>query len=198
MSTEGSTGATPASFSAHANNRSYTAAILASQERSMESYGLLLECNFDYANPNGIGLIEEKINTMLSELSKDKDGFFLMYEEAHIDKHSHNNLMDNTFKALVRFNQAIGVFMEYAFYNPDTFILITADHETGDLFPNEQGVLEYHSEEHTGRNVPIFAYGEGSELFNGQTIENIQIPQTIASFMGVYDFGDQRNVSYLK
>ena len=198
MSTEGSTGATPASFSAHANNRSYTAAILASQEISMESYGLLLECNFDYANPNGIGLIEEKINTMLSELSKDKDGFFLMYEEAHIDKHSHNNLMDNTFKALVRFNQAIGVFMEYAFYNPDTFILITADHETGDLFPNEQGVLEYHSEEHTGRNVPIFAYGEGSELFNGQTIENIQIPQTIASFMGVYDFGDQSNVSYLK
>ena len=198
MSTEGCTGATPSSFSAHADSRHNTAEILASQDEAMANYGLLLECNFDYANPNGVGLIEEKINTMLSELSKDKDGFFLMYEEAHIDKHSHNNVMDSTFKALVRFNQAIGVFMEYAFYNPDTFILITADHETGDLFPNEEGVLEYHSTAHTGRNVPIFAYGDGSHLFNGQTIENIQIPQTIASFMGVYDFGDQSKVSYLK
>ena len=87
--------------------------------------------------------------------------------------------------------------MEYVFYNPDTFILITADHETGNLFPNSDGVLEYHSEDHTGRNVPIFAFGDGAELFQGVTIQNIQIPQTIASFMGVYDFGDQSTYKYL-
>ena len=198
MSTEGCTGATPASFSAHADSRNGTAEILTSQDEAIANYGLLLECNFDFTNPNGVVLIEEKINNMLTELSKDDDGFFLMYEEAHIDKHSHNNLMDNAFKALVRFNQAIAVFMEYAFYNPDTFVLITADHETGDLFPNSEGVLEYHSTAHTGRNVPVFAFGDGSELFNGKTVENIQIPQTIASFMGVYNFGDQSTHSCLK
>lgn len=198
MSTEVKTGATPASFSSHADYRYNTAEIIMSQEEAINNYGLLIESNFDYANPNGIALIEERVNEMLSALSANDKGFFLMYEEAHIDKHSHNNKMDSAFKALVRFNQSIAVFMEYAFYNPETFILITADHETGNLFPNEEGVLEYHSTEHTGRNVPIFAYGMGSELFDGQTIENIQIPQTIASFMGVYDFGDQSEVSYLK
>lgn len=198
MSTEVRTGATPASFSAHADTRHSSAGIILTQEEAVEKYGILIDCNYDYYSPGGIATLEESINDMLTALDKNDKGFFLMYEEAHTDKHSHNNELDKAFKAMVRFNQAIGVFMEYAFYNPDTFVLITADHETGNLFPNEQGELEYHSTDHTGRNVPIFAYGDGSELFNGQTIENIQIPQTIASFMGVYNFGDQSEVTYLK
>ena len=39
--------------------------------------------------------------------------------------------------------------------------------------------------------------GNGGELFDGITIENIQIPQTVASFMGVNDFGDQSKFKHL-
>ena len=114
-----------------------------------------------------------------------------MYEEAYIDKHCDDMNITQAFKAMVRFNQAIGRFMEFAFYNPDTFILITADHETGDLKPDENGVLEFNTTEHTGANVPIFAYGQGAELFDGVEIENIQISHTIAALMGEENFGDQ-------
>ena len=114
-----------------------------------------------------------------------------MYEEAHIDKHCHNNDLTKTFNALVRFNQAIARFMEFAFYNPDTFVLITADHETGKLAPDESGNLIYSSDYHSTDDVPIFAYGHGAELFNDVNIENIQIAHTIASFMGDDNFGDQ-------
>ena len=113
-----------------------------------------------------------------------------MYEEAHIDKHSHNNELDKMYQAIVRFNQAIARFMEFAFYNPDTFVLITADHETGDLYM-DGGELKYHSGDHTSKNVPIFAYGDGAELFDGKKINNIQIAHTIAAFMGDENFGDQ-------
>ena len=58
-------------------------------------------------------------------------------------------------------------------------------------------IMTYSSEEHTSADVPVFAYGDGAELFDEQTVENIQIPMTIASFMGVYDFGDQSVFSYL-
>jgi alkaline phosphatase len=92
---------------------------------------------------------------------------------------------------MVRFNQAIGRFMEFAFYNPDTFILITADHETGDLQYDDNGVLEFNTTEHTSQNVPIFAYGMGAELFDGVEIENIQISHTIAALMGYENHGDQ-------
>ncbi|MBQ8413844.1 MAG: alkaline phosphatase [Clostridia bacterium] len=198
MSTEVKTGATPAAFSSHADARYDDAGIIISQLEAQTKYGTVIECGFDYYTERYIEkTVEKKITDMLSKLSANKKGFFLMYEEAHIDKHSHNNELDKAFDAIVRFNQAIGRFMEFAFYNPDTFILITADHETGDLFPNSEGVLEYHSEDHTGKNVPIFAYGAGSELFNGQKIENIQIAHTIAHFMGVDNFGDQSTYQYL-
>lgn len=191
MSTETKIGATPASFSAHADGRYSTAEIIMSQAQSREAYGTVIDCGYDYYDVKYMGVIEKHITDTLSTLSANENGFFLMYEEAHIDKHSHNNELDKVFKAVVRFNQAIARFMEFAFYNPDTFVLITADHETGNLFANEEGVLEFHSSDHTGKNVPIFAYGYGSELFDGMKVENIQIAHTIASFMGDNNFGDQ-------
>ena len=36
----------------------------------------------------------------------------------------------------------------------------------------------------------MFAYGQGSEVFDGVTVENTQIPKTIAKLWGVEDFGD--------
>ena len=188
MSTEVSTGATPGSFSAHANNRSDADDILAGQAALTEQYGTIIECDYDIYD---MAVIEAKVMATLDALDNDEDGFFLMYEEAYIDKHCHNKNTVNTFRALIRFDQVIARFMEYAFYNPDTFILITADHETGNLLPNDQGKFAYNSGDHSSQDVPVFAYGDGAELFGGKTIENIQIPQTIASFMGVSDFGDQ-------
>lgn len=191
MSTENDTGATPSSFSAHADSRNSSADIIKSQAEAKQKYGTKIDCGYDYYTARYMAVIENHITDMLTDLSKDEDGFFLMYEEAHIDKHCHNNDLDSTFNAMVRFNQAIGRFMEYAFYNPDTFILITADHETGDLYPDENGVLQYHHDDHTAKNVPVFAYGYGADIFDGVEMENIQIAHTIASFMGEDNFGDQ-------
>ena len=198
MSTESKSGATPATFSAHADSRDSTVELLKSQISLTQQYGTIIKCSYDYYTLDGIDEIEKNISDTLKTISADEDGFFVMYEEAHIDKHSHKNAMDKTFSALVRFNQAIARFMEFAFYNPDTFVLITADHETGGLTLGEDGKLSYTSEEHTSADVPVFVWGGGGELFNGVTVENIQIPMTIASFVGVSDFGDQSEYTYLK
>jgi alkaline phosphatase len=192
MSTEGFNGATPSSFYAHVNNRNDKDGIRLDRNNAIEEYGTIIQCGFDYYNKTEITHeLEFYITNTLNKLSKDDDGFFLMYEEAYIDKHSHSNSRTNAFKALLRFNQAIGRFMEFAFYNPETFILITADHETGGLTPDENGVLRYTTGNHTSANVPIFAYGQGAELSNGVEIENIQIAQTIAALMGEDNHGDQ-------
>lgn len=191
MSTEAETGATPASFSAHANSRNNSSDIINSQANALINYGTIIDCGYDYYSSRYMAVIEDSIEDVLGKVSANRNGFFLMYEEAHIDKHCHSNDIYKAFDALIRFNQTIARFMEYAFYNPDTFILITADHETGDLRPDENGVLRYHSEDHSGADVPVLAYGCGAELFDGITVENIQIAHTIASFMGTNDFGDQ-------
>jgi len=191
MSTENRTGATPATFSAHADSRSNNETILESQAKAMQEYGTVIDCGYDYYNTRYMKVIENHILDTVSKLEANENGFFLMYEEAHIDKHCHDNDLESTFEAVVRFNQAIARFMEYAFYNPNTFILITADHETGGLYPDENSALQYTTENHTSDDVPIFAYGDGAELFDGVEIENIQIAHTIASLMGEDNFGDQ-------
>lgn len=192
MSTENKTGATPSSFSAHADSRNSTAEIMASQTESIKNYGMIVDCGYDYYTVTYVDeIIEQHITDTLASVSANEKGFFLMYEEAHIDKHCHNNKIDKTFLAVARFNQAIGRFMEFAFYNPDTLVLITADHETGMLLPDADGKLHYNDTDHSAANVPIFAWGKGAELFDGATIENIQIAHTVAALMGEDNFGDQ-------
>lgn len=197
MSTETNTGATPATFSAHADSRNSNADIIKSQGEAMINYGTVIDCGFDYYNERYMAVIERHITDTLGKVSANEKGFFLMYEEAHIDKHCHNNDLQNTFNALVRFNQAIARFMEFAFYNPDTFVLITADHETGGLRPDDNGKLQYNTEEHTLDDVPVFAYGKFAELFDGLTVENIQVAHTFASLMGADNFGDQSDYQSL-
>ena len=192
MSTEASTGATPASFSSHTLDRDNSDDIRNGQTALTEKYGTVIECGFDYYTARYMkSSIEKRITDTLNKVSADSDGFFLMYEEAHIDKHSHDNDMEKTFLALIRFNQAIGRFMEFAFYNPGTVVIITADHETGALLPGEDGALAYNSVNHSSANVPVFAWGMGTDYFGGETVENINIAHFISSAMGVNDFGDR-------
>ena len=112
-----------------------------------------------------------------------------MYEEAYIDKNSHDNALPKTTACVARFNQAIGVFMEYAFYNPDTLVIITADHETGSLTLEDDGLYWFNSTAHSGADVPIFAYGQGAEVFADYYNENNAVPKEIAALWGIENFG---------
>ena len=201
MSTEKSTGATPSTFTAHTDHRDNTSDIEADQKAIAESLGTIINCGYEGFAPNSVkNSLEGNIADTLAKVSADTDGFFLMYEEAHIDKYASQLDLETTFKAVIRFNQAIARFMEYAFYNPDTVVIITADHETGGLAPSKfDGKLYFDpttNGEHTDAAVPIFAWGYGTEFFNDAIIENVQIAQFIATAMGVSDFGDTANSWY--
>lgn len=185
MSTEKQTGATPSTFSAHAYHRSNTTAIKNAQMDLIAQYGTLINCGYDVYTEDEMQILRSAITDTLDELSKDQDGFFLMYEEAYIDKHCSALNIEKAYLATARFNQAIALFMEYAFYNPETMVIITADHETGGLHMDENGNFKLVSEDHTAANVPVFAYGAHAEVFDGKTVENVQIPKTVAAMFGV-------------
>lgn len=185
MSTDKLVGATPAGFTAHAEDRDDSSDISKSQQRMMKKYGTVLDCGL-----HGTKTYQDHVTDMLTRLEEDEDGFFLMYEEGHIDKYSHKYDLQGTFDCMVRFNQVIGVCMEYAFYHPDTFLLITADHETGGLTPDGTGHYSYTAEAHSNVDVPICAYGQGAEAFDGYCQENSEVPKIIAALWGIEDFGD--------
>ncbi len=184
MSTESQTGATPAAFSAHADDRGNSTDILKTQKNLVAKYKTIISCDFNWYNASLLKGLEKVLNNTLDTLYSNDYGSFMMYEEAYIDKHCHNKDAENTFKALVRFNQTIGQVMEQAFYHPDTLVVITADHETGYMMENDDGSFKYAGDTHSTLEVPVFAYGKGAEVFDGRRIANVQIPKTIAPMFG--------------
>lgn len=80
--------------------------------------------------PNQPGLVD-MTEAALGELSKNKDGFFLMVEAANIDKMSHPLDWDRAVMETIEFDKAVGVAREFAAKNPDTLIIVTGDHTHG-------------------------------------------------------------------
>jgi alkaline phosphatase len=85
-------------------------------------------------------------------LSQDPDGFFLMVEEEGIDEMAHQSNEELVVKAWQQLDEAVKVGQSFAADDPDTLVIVAADHETGSLaiedtneiqsdpaYPNESG-----------------------------------------------------------
>jgi alkaline phosphatase len=124
-----------------------------------------------------------------SYLGKGKSPFFLMLEAAKIDSGGHSNAPSTIVTELLDFDRAIAEAIRYADTHPGTLVLVTADHETGGV-SIPQGDLErrevelaFHSDDHTGILVPIFAYGARSSAFAG-VYDNTEIFHRLLKVIG--------------
>ncbi|HUR82911.1 MAG TPA: alkaline phosphatase [Thermoanaerobaculia bacterium] len=108
----------------------------------------------------------------IEHLKDDPDGFFLVIEHEGSDSCSHQNNQLDLRKALVSFDTAVGVALDFAKQRGDTLVIVTSDHETGGLRISETKTLsrwrlEWSAGDHTATAVPVFAYGPGSAVFAG-------------------------------
>lgn len=138
--------------------------------------------------------LSKSIQPSIDFLSKEgKAGFFLMAEGSQIDWGGHANDLEYTMTELYDFDKAVGEAMKFADKNPDTLVLITADHETGGLtlptgdmeatVPYAVPGHAYSTMGHTSAMVPVYAYGKGAERFSG-VYENTAIYHKILRAMG--------------
>lgn len=222
ITTDETSGATPASFSAHAYDRGDAEDITSDQMAS--GFDLIwgtengiatkadAEANgFTYvttyaemmALPEGSRSFAQFTNALwtlqqsdentptLSQMTEkaidlldDTDeGFFLMVEGAHIDKHSHSNEDDNMTEAMAEFDKAIKIALDYAKADGETLVVVTADHETGAITP-ENGGYVFTSGSHSAANVPVRVYGADKLIYKGEVLNNYEIPIRIAYTLG--------------
>ena len=144
-------------------------------------------------------MTEEAIDT----LSRDPDGFFLMVEEEAIDEMSHSNNSELMIKAGRELDKVVETTRDYAKGEPDTLLIVGADHETGGLTveemdrPEEQNEpsgedgpyeiegselmfeLDWTSYNHTAVDVPITAVGPGAERLSG-VYDNTHVYEVMA------------------
>ena len=223
VTTDETSGATPASFSAHSSDRGNTEDITNDQFASdidiiwgaangVASKGLAKKNGFEYVTTydemmaleegsrsfaqftNNLWTLEQSdANTpTLSQMTEkaidlldDTDeGFFLMVEGAHIDKHSHSNDDASMTEALAEFDKTIQLALEYAEKDGETLVVVTADHETGAIMLNADGTYSFTSGSHSDANVPVLVYGSSNIINAGEILNNYEIPIRIAYALG--------------
>ena len=143
----------------------------------------------DDASPTLTQMSEKAIELLNAD---NENGFFLMIEGAHIDKNSHrteDGVADfpekrkDAAEAVKTFDDAIRLAVEFARADGNTLVVVTADHETGDLY-EENGEFTYHSGSHTGANVPVFVYGADDLFAPGEAVKNKSLPVRVAKKLG--------------
>jgi alkaline phosphatase len=82
----------------------------------------------DYHAPDQ-PMLDEMTEAALKVLSRNRKGFVLMVEGAHIDKQSHLMDPDRAIGEVLEFDNAIGVARRFADQAGDTVIVVLADHE---------------------------------------------------------------------
>ena len=145
--------------------------------------------NFDdlknTTNNHNTPTIEEMTNKAIDLLSADEDGFFLMVEGACIDKHAHNNEMENVNLATLEFDKAVKAALDFAEKDGETLVVVTADHSTGGIVYDEKaGEWKFTHGTHDFWDVPVFVSAEDAGFVSDIEIKNRQIPAQIARVMG--------------
>jgi alkaline phosphatase len=117
-------------------------------------------------------------------------GFFLMVEGAKIDYAGHANSLPGSVVEMLSFDMAVAEALRFADSNGETLVVVTADHETGGLTlidgDRETGLITayYVTDDHTPSMLPVFAYGPGSQEFNG-VYKNTEIFHKIKRLLGL-------------
>lgn len=130
--------------------------------------------------------LAEMTKTAIEILSQDPEGFFLMVEAGQIDWAGHDNEAEDILQFTVGFDTAITEGLLYAVGEPNSLLIVTADHETGGMSLNLDGSGSFREDGpftmpdgtefwvdwevggHTPIDVPLTAQGPWSELLWGE------------------------------
>ncbi|MHC5185099.1 MAG: alkaline phosphatase, partial [Planctomycetota bacterium] len=131
-----------------------------------------------------------------------KPKFFLMIEGSQIDWAAHANDTDRVIRQTLQFDMAVREAVGFAQRDKHTLVIVTADHETGGLVIETEGINKHKIDPdweetgHTAADVPVYAFGPGSEHFAG-VIDNTEIPKRIAELTGLQEFPIPRKRSHM-
>lgn len=118
-------------------------------------------------------LLPEGVQKAIDLLKQNDKGFCLMVEGSQIDWACHGNRTEETVSEMIDFDRTIKVAFDYADKDPNTLVIITADHETGGMsltggdFATGEVKAEWGTKGHSSVMVPVFAYGAGACEFAG-------------------------------
>ncbi|MYL61245.1 alkaline phosphatase, partial [Virgibacillus halodenitrificans] len=115
--------------------------------------------------------LEEMTTTALEQLSKNKDGFFLMVEGSQIDWAGHANDSVSAMSEMEDFAKAFETVIEFAKKDKHTQVVLTADHSTGGFSIGRDGEYNMYPEViKAAERTPEFM---AEEIMDGEEVEEV-------------------------
>lgn len=175
-----------AALRSNAQNKGYTLITKKStllNTNAKKVLGLFADGDFPYKKqgyPEDTPTLEEMTKKGIQILDN-KNGFFLMSEGGRIDHAGHANNIELNIEETLEFDKAVKAALDFAKKDKNTLVIVTADHETGGLqYDKSKDEYYFTSMDHSGADVPLYAYGVGAEKFSGR-MDNTHISQRIKS-----------------
>ena len=145
-----------------------------------KKYGFLLaDSGMPPMNQERGDFLPEATSLAIEQLAHNESGFFLMVEGSQVDWAGHANDNEYMIAEMLDFEKTIEVALDFAEKDGNTLVVVTADHETGGFTLSagrdpQTGREDYREIEptyatggHSATLIPVFAFGPGSEAFNG-------------------------------
>lgn len=170
-----------------------------SKIQDKEKVGYLLASDAMPKMEEGRGsFLSDATEQAIEFLSQDKSNFFLMSEGSQIDWGGHQNDAPYLISELLDFDDTVGKALDFAEKDGNTLVVVTSDHETGGFTlrakqkKREDGSeysdysevgTSFSTGGHSATLIPVFAFGPGSEEFNG-VYENNEIFHKILKVTG--------------
>ncbi|MFC4078186.1 alkaline phosphatase [Salinithrix halophila] len=128
----------------------------------------------------------------LKTLSKDKNGFFLMVEGGRIDHAGHDNYPAANIRDTLAFDKAVRAALNYAKKDPDTLVVVTADHETGGMSMGANGTYVFNKE--------VIDKVKRSSEFIGKEVDKdrSKVKEIMAKYAGINDLKPEEEQSIQK
>ena len=147
------------------------------------------------SNPNiqeGRGdMFPASVETALNVLNSGSKGFFLMVGDMYVDRASHNGRLELLCDETKDLDRAIGKALDFAEHDGQTLVLVVGSPEASGMSIVGGNMAEGTVEakwsmpgmaNHSGTQVPMFAYGPGAEQFMG-VMENTEIFTVVKQMM---------------
>jgi len=123
---------------------------------------------FNSIDPNEIA---SEISVNITQLAtfalnylNNENGFTLIFEVADIDKRSHDNNLQEMIYEMLMLDSLVNTVLNWIGETNDTFLMVTADHETGgltldktDTYQNLLNTYRFKTTGHTNEYVPYYA-----------------------------------------
>lgn len=139
------------------------------------------------------------------------DGFFAMIENTCTDgwghcKDKYKQKIPGFLNEIQCFDEGVAIAVKYVLEHPDTLLIISADHDTGNLtlregWEDDYSLMKANSTDHSTKTVPCIAFGAGADklsaasiaeaygLSDGSVHEGWITGQIVGQLMGDDEFG---------